>query len=451
MENALTFRQRIIRAGSWSLAAHVLTQGIRLGGNLVLTRLLVPEMFGLMAVVYVLMIGLALFSDFGVGQSIVQSARGSEAEFLDTAWVIQILRGIFLFALSLLMSGGLAFAAAAGWTAPGSVYADPMLPPVVAAFSATILIQGFESTRLWLARRNLALDAVARIDIAGQVAALLVMLFLAVLFRSVWALVAGGITSVAVRVALSHIVLAGPANRWRWERRAAGELLRFGKWVLLSSAIGFLVANGDRLLLAGLIDAETLGLYAIAFLLVNSLQVAVGQIMASVALPALSQVARERPAELANTYYKFRLPLDAVHLALSGLLFSFGPTLVGILYDPRYADAGAMLSILALGGIAARYQVVDQCYLALGKPALLTVTGGLRLAALYTLLPLLFFHFGLEGALWAIVIHPYAALPAVFYFKHRYGLLQWRREAGLLAFFPLGLLAGRLAALGFAA
>lgn len=451
MNGPLTFRQKIIRAGSWSLAGHVLTQGIRLGGNLVLTRLLVPEMFGLMAVVYVLMIGLALFSDFGIGQSIVQSVRGGDAEFLDTAWVIQILRGIALCLLSLALSAALALAAGAGWVPAGSVYADPLLPAVVAAFSVTLLIQGFESTRLSLARRNLALHAVARIDIASQLAALLVMLFLALLYRSVWALVAGGIASVAVRVALSHLVLEGPANRWRWERRASRELLHFGKWVLASSAITFLVANGDRLLLAGLIDAEHLGLYAIAFLLVNSLQVALAQLMASVALPALSQVAREQPGELARVYYKLRLPVDAVHLGLSGLLFSLGPALVALLYDPRYAAAGPMLSILALSGLAARYQVVDQCYLALGKPELLTVTGGLRLVALYLLLPLLFHHFGLAGALWAIVLYPWAALPAVFYFKSRHGLLRLGQEAGMLAFFPLGLLAGRLAALGFAA
>ena len=60
---------------------------LRFGSNLLLTRLLVPKMFGVMAVAMLVIIGLAMFSDLGLKPSVVHSRRGNEPVFLNTAWV----------------------------------------------------------------------------------------------------------------------------------------------------------------------------------------------------------------------------------------------------------------------------------------------------------------------------------------------------------------------------
>jgi len=80
-----TLKQRTVRSGSWVVIGHLFSQGLRLGSNLILTRLLVPEMFGVMAIVTVIMAGLAMFSDVGLLQNIVQSKRGEEIDYLNTA------------------------------------------------------------------------------------------------------------------------------------------------------------------------------------------------------------------------------------------------------------------------------------------------------------------------------------------------------------------------------
>src|SRR5947209_12532904 len=100
----LPLRRRVLNAGTWVFAGYVLSQVIRFGSNLLLTRLLVPEMFGVMAIAMVVIIGLAMFSDLGLGQSVVRSVRGSEPLFLNTAWVVQILRGMLLWLIALVVS-----------------------------------------------------------------------------------------------------------------------------------------------------------------------------------------------------------------------------------------------------------------------------------------------------------------------------------------------------------
>ncbi|MFC6638676.1 oligosaccharide flippase family protein [Sulfitobacter sediminilitoris] len=67
---------RVARSASWIVLGYGASQAIRLASNLILTRLLFPEAFGLMALVGVVTVGLTLFSDVGIAPSIAQSKRG---------------------------------------------------------------------------------------------------------------------------------------------------------------------------------------------------------------------------------------------------------------------------------------------------------------------------------------------------------------------------------------
>lgn len=437
-----TLRQRALHAGSWALGGHVLGQVIRLGSNLLMTRLLVPEAFGLMGIVIVLMIGFALFSDLGIGQNIVRSSRGDDPLFLNTAWTLQVLRGIAIWLLALLISACLPLAVAAGWVRPGTVYADPLLPWVIAVYSLTSVIGGFASTKVATARRHMRLQGLTRIEIASQLIALLVMAVLAWWTHSIWALVVGSLVSALAGMLLGHVILPGATNRFAWNREAMQELISFGKWVFVSSMVGFLVINGDRLLLGGMINAQTMGLYTIAFLLVNSIQMIMSMGTGNVVFPALSEIARDRPHDLAAAANKFQRIGDLFLLTASGFLIIAGGSIVGILYDARYEGAGQMLCLLAVGTIGLRNQVVEQIYLALGKPEIGTITNVLRLLVLYIGLPVAFHYYQFAGALIAIIVSQFAGWPAAIYFKIKYRLMDFRIE--LLAVPPLvlGLLMG---------
>lgn len=434
----------MLRAGGWSLAGYGLSQAIRLGSSLIMTRLLVPEMFGIMAVAQVFMFGLALFSDLGLTQNIVQSRRGDEPLFLNTVWAVQILRGALLWLLALLLGLALEIAGRIGWLPHGTAYADPHLPSVIAALSFTALVGGFESTKIGVARRKLSFAGITKIELAGQLVALCGMILWASVDRSIWALVAGSIMASIVRTVLSHAFLPGPVSRWQWENNAFWEIFGFGKWIFLTSILGFFVMSSDRLLLGGMVSSEVFGLYAIASLVLGAFGTALSRLIGSVAFPALSEVARRSPASLRETYYKFRIPLDCLALSVSGFLFSAGSLIIRILFDPRYSDAGPILEILALLLIKARYDVVDQCYLALGRPKLMTPAQVVHIGALYLLVPVVFYYSGFVGAVWAIVLASFASLPVIIWIKFTLGLLDMRKELLLLPVFPAGMAAGML-------
>lgn len=94
----------MLRAGSWSAIGHGLGQALRLCSNLIMTRLLVPEMFGIMAIATMVTMILGMLSDIGLRQNIIQSKRGEDPVFLNTAWVVQIIRGFALWLMAVMLS-----------------------------------------------------------------------------------------------------------------------------------------------------------------------------------------------------------------------------------------------------------------------------------------------------------------------------------------------------------
>src|SRR5262249_50326498 len=154
------------------------------------------------------------------------------------------------------------------WVVSGSVYADPVLPAVIAAVSFSAIILGFQSMKPIILNRHLDLKRVTLIELAAQIGGLLVAALLGWVTHSIWSFVAGGLVASALITLFSHVSLRGPLDRFEWDRAALRQLVHFGKWVFLSSAFGVLAMNGDRLLLGAWVDPTILGYYSIAFSIV---------------------------------------------------------------------------------------------------------------------------------------------------------------------------------------
>jgi O-antigen/teichoic acid export membrane protein len=260
-----------------------------------MTRLLNPDAFGLLAIVIVLMVGLTLFSDFGLNQNIVRSQNSGNQVFLDTVWTLQIVQGCVIYVVALLIVGVIIVANKYSWVKIGTVYSDPQLPWIISTYALCSIMQGLTSTKVSLLRRDLKLKQVALLELTNQMVALLVMIPLAYITRSVWALVVGGMVSAFTGMTLSHLVLKGSKNRLCWNKKFIKEIFGFGRWIFLGSILGFLVLSGDRLLLSILIDSRSLGIYMIAFLLANAVQNLFQIFGFNIVFPAFSEVMRDRP------------------------------------------------------------------------------------------------------------------------------------------------------------
>jgi O-antigen/teichoic acid export membrane protein len=444
MSNGVSLRDRILKAGAWTLVGFGAGQAIRLAGNLLMTRLLVPEMFGLMAIALMFMQGLALFSDFGLRQGVVQSNRGDEEILLNTVWVTQICRGLLIFFLAQGISLLLVMAHHAAVFRQDSAYAHPSLATVVSVLSIAAILNGFESTKVSQASRTLALRLLVQVELVSQLVGLITMILFAAFDRSIWVLVGGALASALTKTLLSHVWLPGTANRWQWSKPAFDEILGFGKWIFGASILGFLVNSGDRAILGFLIDARVLGIYVIAFLIFNSVEQVFTRITADVAFPALSEVARNRSSALRSVYYRFHTTVALGAYFCGGALMVGGQEVIELLYDRRYADAGWMLQILSFALLTVPFRVGTQIFMAVGAPVLLMHIGAIRLVVLALLTPTGFSLFGLPGALWAIVLSYFSWLPLTIFHLLKYKLVDVRKELLALPALPAGMLLAKI-------
>ncbi len=433
----------LLRVAGWLLASNLSAQALRLASNLVLARLLAPEMFGLMAAALTVYFGLVMLSDLGVWQSVVQRNQAPDARFLGTAMSIQMLRALLLAAVVLSFAGALAWGAAAGLIPPDAVFADARLPWMVAGFALCALIQGGESMQLAMAQRELRAGELARLEITSQLVGTAVAISLAFLRPSPWALLAGALAAAAVRTGLSHR-LPGARTRPCWNASDAWDMVRFGRWILLSSLIGFAASQGEKLILGSLLGAAEFGLVAIASTLLGGALGLLAALNAHLLFPAFSAALRRGGDDARALYERTQRLADLMLGAVAGLLWGGGPLLVGWLYDARYAGAGWMLQVLAIGLVATRFQVLEQMMFAQGKAAYVTSSNLLRALLLAILIPVGFRLYGTPGALWAVAASQFAGWPVTLLFKRRAGMPVLAGEW----IWPLALAAG--AALGSA-
>ena len=432
-------RHRVVGAGICIIVQQVFGNVLRLGGNVLLTRLLPPEAFGVMAVVYVVATGLSLVSDLGISQNVQVSPRGEDPIFLQTAWTMQVLRGLFIAIASTICAAAIYVSSSFGLLGPGTVYRDAQLPLIICAFAFTTFVVGLESIRLRQAQRRLNFVRLTALELGSPFAGLVGMVALALYFRSVWALVAGAVISGLVKMIGSHIVLPGVKARFRLDRASVRNLMHFGRWILVSSTLSFLAQSGDRLVLGGIVDARTVGYYSIATILLGVIQTLFLALVYSVMLPGLSQAGRQDAVALRRAFLQFQMQSDLFLFAAAGFLFIAAPSIVRLLYDPRYASVGVMLSTLALGLVGLRYAVVEQYCMMQSQVHVLAGWNALRAITLVVSLPTGLALFGLPGLLGAVVLTQFVAWPLAIRLKVRHGLQDWRSELIAVSALVLGL------------
>jgi len=444
-----------MRSSAWAISGNITQQGIRFAGNLILTRLLLPEAFGLMTVVNVVMTGLQMFSDIGIGPSIIQHKRGEDPDFYNTAWTVQIIRGLVLFLGAVLLVGpglyaiGLLLAKTSGPGGGTPVYSDPMLYPLICVGSMSALIGGFNSTRFFTANRRLTIGSLTIMEVGVQAMGVATMASWAWYYHSVWALVGGGLVTAWMKMLLTHTMLPGGSNRLHFEREAFDDLFRFGRWIFLSTSALFIAGQGDRLLLGMYISKTVLGVYSIAYFLSDALSLMIGFVTRRVFLPAFSHVARDNPDRLRMNYYKVRLRLDALTLPAAGALMFLGSDIIGFLYPDKYADAGWMLQVLAIRvAFACTLPAAVNCLLAIGDSKSVFAGNLGKTVAILLGIPLGWHFGGMHGVVWVIALSELASLPILWWRMSRHGLLWLPREALAGLFVALGAAAGWLVSLG---
>jgi O-antigen/teichoic acid export membrane protein len=414
----MTLRQAAFSAARWTTAAAVTRSVLQVAQVAVLTRLLVPEDYGLMAIVISVMGFATIVSDLGVSSAIIQKQDTTDAQYSTLYWV-NVLCGVGVMMLVAVVSPLVA-----------AVYGDARLVPLLIATSVSFPVIAIGHQLKVRAEKDLRFGALARIEIISFLIAFGVAIWMAWNGLGVAALVGSLLVNSLVGTVLAWALLA---RGWRpfpiWQLSEVREYLSFGAYMVGNNIANTINSVADMLIGGRILGPAALGLYSVPRNLSLQVQWLLNPIVTRIAFPVMSRVQDDR-ARLRRIYLQVLRLTASVNAPIYAFIALFAPEITGVLFGSRWVDSAELLRILAIWGfLRSTGNPVGALVLAVGR-ARLSFQWNLAVMAF---VPLLLWqgslHFGLAGLAGAWV-----AFGVVGYIPNWYFLVRSTCGARLLEY-----------------
>lgn len=322
-----------VSAVKWGAISTVARFSLQLIAQVVMARILGPETYGLFGmglVVYTLCMFLA---NFGLAWSLIQKAELSEEDIRFTiTW--QVMAGLI---------GTLTLYLGSHWIA--AYFREPRVESVVSWLSLACVISAAATPTNNLLQRDLNFRATGAIQVGSYAAGyLLVGIPVALLYQSVYALVAAWLTQATVALIANFSVRPHSLKPLFWYAGAKG-MLKTGGTVFYTNVCNWLLNNLDRLLIGRLLNAHAVGVYTAGYNLANM----PNTLLLGALQPAfLSAGARlqEEPGRLKRAYLEVVSTVFVLITPAFALLAYLARDLIGVLYGNKWSDAAPVLTIL---------------------------------------------------------------------------------------------------------
>ena len=384
---AASLRDQTLSGVRWMSLTRLVAESAALIASIALARLVAPAEFGrTAAAVFFAMLAVAV-SQQGVGSFLVQLKVPSRTHY-QAASFVSLSVGMLGTTLMLVFAVAVAPMIFGGRTAYFLALSSPVW-----------LLAGLTAVPIAQLQRQLSFGRLGFIEASASLVGPGVAVVLALRGMEGESLIIGGLVASGVTAALGWLLSRPP--RPGWHPAEMRELAHYGGPVTGASMLYAAVRNIDYLLLAAFIPAFQVGLYMRAFALGSDYQSKVSQILLNVSFPVLSR------AKTFEEMRRMRARMIRVHATvLFPLLFTLiaiAPQFVPWLYGERWAGAGSLTQILAVGGmIAAVGTGTGPLLMATGHPRALLVYNGVGFIA-YTLAVLASVSFGVTAVCVAVV------------------------------------------------
>jgi len=347
--------QRVVRGGFWVFSLRIVNRGFSLIRLIILARVLAPHDFGLMGIALLTMSTLETFSQTGFQQALIQKKKDIKS-YLDSTWTVLILRGFVLFVILYFIAP---YAAV--------FFNTPEAKPIIRVIGFSILFQAFTNIGITYFKKELEFNKEFIYQFAGTLADFIVAVSAVLILRNVWALVLGLLAGNAARCFVSYLIhpyrphLSSNLGK-------AKELFGFGKWILGSSILIFLITQGDDIFVGKLLGATMLGFYQLAYRISNMPATEITHVISQVTFPAYSKLQDNIP-KLREAYLKVLKVTVFLSFPIAGLIFVLAPDFTKIFLGVKWMPMVPAMQVLVLAGLFRSIAATTgPIFYAVGKP-----------------------------------------------------------------------------------
>ena len=352
--------ERAVKSGFWVFLSQVIIILSFFVKIVILARLLSPRDFGLFGVALLTLGILKIFARPGFELALIQKKENINS-YLNSAWTVIIMRGLALFLIIFFIAPVITF-----------YFQAPDALPFIQLIGLTLLIKSFNNIGFVFYDKELQFKKRFIFNFSGVLVDFIITVAGVIIWRNVWPIVIGKLAGYTVQCFMTYC-LHPYRPRLSSEFGKARELWSFGKWILISGILSFLVINIDDFFVGILIGIEILGFYQLAYKISNVPATELTVVINQVTFPTFSKL-QDDLSKLREAYFKVFKIISFSSFFAGGLILVFAYDFIMIILGEKWFPIIIAMQILALWGILrSLWQTTAPVFRSIGKPRIITI------------------------------------------------------------------------------
>lgn len=351
---------KVILATKWSLITEIIAKLISPIVNMLLARILVPEAFGSVATITMIISFAEVFTDAGFQKYIVQHEFIDDSDFnigVNVAfWSNFCLSLIAVLCISIFRNR------------IGALVGEPTLANGIAVASISIILVSFSSIQMAVYRRKLDFKTLFFVRMISSCIPLIITVPLAILLKSYWSLIIGTIAS-----NITQAVILTLKSTWKpqvkYSLTKLREMFSFASWTLLESISIWLTSYIGTFIVGRTLNSYYLGLYKTSMSTVNAYMGIITSAVTPVLFSALSRYQNDEE-NYRKTFYEFQSIVSIFVIPMGVGIYIYHDMVTTILLGSNWIEAS---DFIGLWGLISTLAIIfshfySEVYRSKGKP-----------------------------------------------------------------------------------
>lgn len=395
-----------VRGLGWVGSLRIITRAVSFLRVIILARILSPSQFGFFGIAILATALLEVFTETGVNVFLVQEKKDIKT-FINSAWVISILRGAIIGLLLFLAADFISV-----------FFHSHEALPLLQLISVVPLLRGFINPSVVRFQKYLEFHKEFWYRSAILFFDAFISIFFAFITKNAISLVYGLVAGVVLEIFLSFYVIKLRPNL-SFDKTYLSKILDRGKWVTLSGIFNYLYQNFDNIVVGRVLGAYSLGLYQMAYNISILPITEISDVVSRVTFPVYTKISEDKE-RLKKAFTKTLISVSVLSIPFGFIIFFFAKDIVFLVLGVKWLSIIPVLRVLAIFGIVRAISgSFSALFLSVNRQEYITAaTFVSTLVLLVTIVPLVL-RFGILGAGMAALIGAFVSVPVTIYFSFK--------------------------------
>jgi len=333
----MSYFKKAFKGITWMGLLRISTRLLVLIKLAVLARLLDPADFGIFGIGSLVLALLEMLTETGITIILIQMKENYQ-KYLDSAWVISIIRGIIISLFLLILSYPISH-----------FFNSPKSLQILLFLSILPFIKGFINPSIIKYQKYLNFKKEFYLRLLLFIIDTLTVIVIAYPTRSAISLVFGMICASIVELFISFKFIK-PTPKFIYDINILKNILKRGKWITLAGIFDYIFHYGDDIIVGKILGTYSLGLYQVSYKFSTLPISESGEIINKVVFPIFSTISNDK-LRLKKAFIKVLLSTTLISTLFAIFLFIFAVPLTEIILGQKWLYIIPSLKILLIFGV----------------------------------------------------------------------------------------------------